>query len=74
LFNDLAGEATSVRLSSHSFAATTSTEILTQAAGQLIGGKSNRLQIRYTWQNKSWIDTLIRTPEGFRLTRIAHAL
>ncbi len=38
----------------------------------LVSGQTNRIQIRYHWQGKFWIDTLEKQDCGFRLVRIAH--
>ena len=38
----------------------------------LTNASVTRLQIRYSWQNALWIDTLETTSMGFRLVRIEH--
>ena len=37
-------------------------------------GEARRVQLRYRHEGQEWWDTLLRTPEGVRLVRIAHAL
>ena len=42
------------------------------AQSALLSGTVERIQIRYQWQEMLWIDTIGKTPDGFRLVRIAH--
>ncbi len=50
----------------------TSKEQLTSAREALLSGTIARIQIRYRWENASWIDTLETRQDGFRLVRISH--
>lgn len=43
------------------------------ARNGLKSGVLQRLQIRYTWQDASWIDTLETKSPGYRIVRIRHA-
>jgi len=52
--------------------AANSSENVRTARTSLLSGSITRLQIRYRWQDKSWIDTLETTADGYRLIRIAH--
>lgn len=38
----------------------------------LLGGAARGVQIRYRYDDADWWDTILRTPEGLRLTRIRH--
>ena len=73
LVRDLSREATGIRLSSASESAENTPEVLAAAAEKFLAREIKRLQIRYTWQGKFWIDTLDQTADGIRLVRIAHA-
>lgn len=42
------------------------------AGDSLKSGCVQRIQIRYVWNDASWIDTLERKTDGFRLVRIRH--
>jgi len=70
LFADLEQHASEVRLMVR--AATDQSAQLGAAQEQLLSGKVKKLQVRYQWQHAQWIDTLERTPKGFRLVRIQH--
>jgi len=79
LFSDIEALATDVllmqRSSPRSNAAASranSSENLTTAKDALLSGGVRRLQLRYNWHNRAWIDTLEQRPEGIRLVRIAH--
>jgi hypothetical protein len=78
LFSDiqqLATDVTFVRQMSVRNQAATSTESAAQLSTVkhlLLTGQLARLQIRYRWQNETWIDTLERRGVDFRLVRIAH--
>ncbi len=50
----------------------TTAEQLTAARDSLLSGELPRLQIRYHWQEKNWIDTLQRREAAYYLVRIAH--
>lgn len=43
---------------------------LPELVAGLKAGAFRGLQIRYLWEEKEWIDTLLATPEGLRLIRI----
>jgi hypothetical protein len=51
-----------------------SSESLNVAKKALLSGEARRLQIRYRWENASWIDTLETRPDGYRLVRITHQM
>lgn len=77
LFDDIACEGTeirlTVRLSEESRTASSvasGASMLKRAAGELLAGTVQRLQIRYCWQDALWIDTLERNESMFRLVRI----
>jgi hypothetical protein len=79
LFTDIEALGTDVLLmqrSSRTSNATASraqnSEDLSTAKRALLSGAIRRLQLRYRWENTSWIDTLEMQPAGFRLIRIAH--
>jgi len=70
LFSDVASCAKDVRLmmrSKNSVAAD-----LQSAKKAILSGSVSRLQIRYRWEGKYWIDTLQVVPGGIQLIRIAH--
>ena len=73
LCRDLSAEATDIRLSCKGVSSAEPTQLLSRATESFLANEIKRLQIRYTWQNKFWIDTLDKTTEGVRLVRIAHA-
>lgn len=52
--------------------ATSVTEQLGTAQQRLLVGAIARVQIRYRWDDRHWIDTLERRDSGIRLVRIAH--
>lgn len=43
---------------------------LEQARAALAAG-ARAVQIRYRWQGATWLDTLMRTPQGVRIVRTA---
>ena len=45
---------------------------LSVASQALLGGKLDRIQIRYNWEGCHWIDTLSRESDSFRLIRVKH--
>jgi len=47
------------------------TTTLTEAREALIAGRVRGAQVRYFWDGKAWIDTLIRVPDGVRICRMA---
>jgi len=42
-----------------------------EAARQALAGGARGMQIRYRWEGTSWLDTIMRTPAGFRIVRTA---
>jgi hypothetical protein len=81
LFTDIESLATDVLLmqrTSRTANATASrvhtSESLNAAKNALLSGGIRRVQLRYRWENTSWIDTLETQPVGFRLVRIAHQM
>ena len=70
LFADLAQYTRNVRLTMS--AKSTTPVALATAHEQLASGQITKLQIRYEWEQTSWIDTLERRGSGFRLVRIQH--
>jgi hypothetical protein len=47
---------------------------LAEALEQLSSGTALGAQLRYSYKGADWWDTLLRTPNGFRLVRIEHRL
>jgi hypothetical protein len=47
---------------------------LAEAQEQLLSGTALGAQLRYSYKGADWWDTLLRTPNGFRLVRIQHRL
>ena len=47
---------------------------LAEALEQLSSGTALGAQLRYSYEGADWWDTLLRTPDGFRLVRIQHRL
>ena len=47
---------------------------LAEARAALDEGRVRALQVRYAHEGQVWIDTLVRTPSGVRLVRIAAPL
>jgi hypothetical protein len=45
---------------------------LAEALEQLSSGAALGAQLRYSYKGADWWDTLLRTPDGFRLVRIQH--
>jgi hypothetical protein len=45
---------------------------LRDAVMQVLDGSAAGLQLRYLHQGRQWWDTVLRTPDGFRLVRIDH--
>jgi hypothetical protein len=79
LFADIANLATNVLLMQRmdgaqraSAAAVSASDQLMAAQQALRAGKVQRVQVRYSWDNSAWIDTLERKTNEFRLVRIAH--
>ncbi len=79
LFSDIANLATDILLMQRTdgvqraTAASVSTnDQLVAARNALVAGQIHRLQIRYSWEETAWIDTLERKATEFRLVRIAH--
>lgn len=70
LFSDVASCAKDVRLMMRSKNSAASN--LHSAKKAILSGSVSRLQIRYRWEGKYWIDTLQSIPGGFQLIRIAH--
>lgn len=62
----------SVRSQRASASTATSTEQLRTAQDALLSGTVPRVQIRYSWEETNWIDTLELRDDGVRLVRIAH--
>ena len=52
---------------------TNSGDELAIAKKALLDGAIERVQIRYRWQAKQWIDTLEAKGQSFRLVRIVHS-
>jgi hypothetical protein len=44
---------------------------LDAAGRRLKAGEVRGVQVRYRYDGRDWTDTLLRTPAGYRLTRIA---
>lgn len=44
---------------------------LAEARVTLQRGEASAMQLRYAFRGKTWVDTLMRTPEGIRLVRMA---
>ena len=79
LFADIAEVATDVLLMQRSSSASRATaskaetsQSLMIARNALLAKDLPRIQIRYRWQDRLWIDTLELKPEGYRIVRIAH--
>lgn len=74
LFSDIEQYASEIRLIARRGPTTIKeqTASLRLAADNLLGGRLNKMQIRYHWQSANWIDTLEQQPQGFRLIRIQH--
>jgi len=47
---------------------------LAEALEELSSGTALGAQLRYSYKGADWWDTLLRTPDGFRLVRIQHRL
>ncbi len=47
---------------------------LAETLEQLLSGTALGAQLRYSYKGADWWDTLLRTPDGFRLVRIQHRL
>ena len=45
-------------------------EDLRQAVAALQDGRLRGVQVRYEWQGRQWLDTLLRSQEGLRLVRL----
>jgi hypothetical protein len=79
LFADITNLATNVLLMQRmdgaqraSATAVSASDQLMAAQQALLAGKIQRVQVRYSWDNSAWIDTLERKTNEFRLVRIAH--
>ena len=76
LFQDIGACATDIRLISRTRAADSSDDRdqLETVCNRLLTGAVAKVQIRYTWRGRNWIDTLIRNEEDsrIRLVRVAH--
>jgi len=74
LLFDVAHAATSVevRLKSGPTALTWgASPSIAEARATLQRGEASAMQLRYAFQGKTWVDTLMQTPEGIRLVRMA---
>ena len=79
LFTDIAEVATDIMLMQRSGAESRasaskadSSRSLQVARNALLSREISRVQIRYRWQDRLWIDTLESSPPGYRIVRIAH--
>ena len=43
---------------------------LDEAQALLACGEAAAVQVRYWWKGESWIDTVIRRPDGYHVTRM----
>jgi len=73
LFADLATrtEVDQVLVKGGSMANAGTAPSLSDARSALVSGAALGVQIRYRWQERWWIDTLMRTPVGIRIVRTA---
>lgn len=78
LIMDLESNATNIQLfqkdaqSKTGQSSGTNSHAVRLARVALFEGRTRRLQIRYSWNEADWIDTLEARPNGFRLVRIEH--
>lgn len=77
LFGDIASLATEIQLMQRRQVKGISIggvdpEKLELARVAFLDGSLAKVQIRYRWQDRLWIDTLERNETGFRLLRIVH--
>ena len=72
LFTDIEHHGSEVRLMMRGGAPTNRTADALQAACEkILDGSVVKLQIRYTWQQKNWVDTIERKSNAaFRLVRM----
>ncbi|MFA5506664.1 MAG: hypothetical protein WC314_03385 [Vulcanimicrobiota bacterium] len=47
---------------------------LSQAVESLLRGEIRGVQVRYLWQDREWLDTLLRCAEGIRIVRSYHEI